>query len=88
MAAPRDECNKLSVVYNNFNFLANSDMKEAVAEGIIRGRPYGGLAFLWNSFLNKFIQILQEHLHNIGRNPHINFCNILPAVRRRDSTSQ
>ena len=38
--------------------LRNSGMKEAVAKGIIRGRSYGGVAFLWHSSLNKYIQVL------------------------------
>ena len=33
------------LINNNFNFHANSGMKEAVAKVIIRGRPYGGVAF-------------------------------------------
>ena len=53
-----DECDKLNLINNNFNFYANSGMKEAVAKGIIRGRPYGGVAFLWHISLNKYIQVL------------------------------
>ena len=60
MAALSDECDKLSLINTNFNFHANSGMKEAVAKGIIRGRPYGGVAFLWHNSLNKYIQVLQE----------------------------
>ena len=55
VAAPRHECNKLSFINNNINFLANSGIKEAVAKRIIRHRPYGGVAFLW---LNSLIQYI------------------------------
>ena len=46
---------------NNFNFHANSGMKEAMAKGIIRGRPYGRVAFSWHSSFNKYIEMLQGY---------------------------
>ena len=55
----QDECDKRSLINNNFDFPATSGMKEAVAYGIIRGRAYGGVAFLWHISLNKYIQVLQ-----------------------------
>ena len=40
-------------------------MKEAVAKGIIRGRPYEGVAFLWRNPWNRYIQVLNGD--NSGR---------------------
>ena len=46
-----DECDKLNLIHNNFNFHANSGMKEAVAKCIIRDRPYFIFIYLFNLLL-------------------------------------
>ena len=35
------ECYKIGLINHNFNFQAVSRMTEAIANGIIRGRPFG-----------------------------------------------
>ena len=49
----------VQVINHNFNFHAVSGMTEAIANGIIRGRPFRGVAFLWHNLLNKYIQVLK-----------------------------
>ena len=36
-----DECYKIGLINHNFNFHAVSGMTEVIANGIIRGRPFG-----------------------------------------------
>lgn len=40
-----DEFDKLALVHSNFNFFAASGMKQAAAHAILKGRPFGGVAF-------------------------------------------
>jgi len=43
-----DELNKLSCVNSEFSFHACSGMSTAVSRGVVSGRPFGGVGFLWN----------------------------------------
>ena len=38
-------CYKIGLINHNFNCHAVSGMTEAIANGIIKGRPFGGVAF-------------------------------------------
>ena len=42
------------------DFVASDSMKYAAQEGIIRGRPYGGVACFWPKCLGKFIRPIQN----------------------------
>lgn len=50
-----DEFEKLAVIHKDFNFFAASGMKQAAANAILKGRPFGGVAFLWHRSLNGVI---------------------------------
>jgi len=50
-----DEFDKLALIHHDFTFYAASGMKQAAANAILKGRPYGGVAFLWHKSINGFI---------------------------------
>ena len=47
-----DELNKFSFVHTDYDFHAVSGMSSALTKGIIRGRPLGGVGFLWHNSIN------------------------------------
>ena len=53
----KDEFDELALVHNYF-FFAASGMKQAAAKAILKGRPFGGVAFLWHKSLNGVIATL------------------------------
>ena len=53
-----DSLNKLGLIDLDFNFHAVSGMTSAVSHGIIRGRPFGGVGFLWRKSVNCFVQFI------------------------------
>ena len=46
-----------------FQYVARSGMEEAVAAGIVRGRPFGGVGIVWTSDLNHVITPLSNYKH-------------------------
>ena len=42
------------------DFVATDSMKYAAQEGVIRGRPYGGIACFWPKQLGKYIRPIQN----------------------------
>ena len=41
-----DELDKLALINSDFNFFAAFGMKQAAANAMLKGRPFGGVAFL------------------------------------------
>lgn len=54
-----DELNKLALVHSDFNFSAVSGMNNAVSAGVLSGRPFGGVGFLWNKRLNNQMSFIK-----------------------------
>jgi exonuclease III len=44
-------------------FVARSGMEDAIASGILRGRPFGGISITWSSDLNHLITPLTNYKH-------------------------
>ena len=53
-----DDCDKLNLVNNNYNYRAVSGMNKAAASNILAGRPFGGVGFLWHKSFNSMIQYI------------------------------
>jgi exonuclease III len=49
---------KLSLINEQFVCFGVSGMTESLATGFLRGRPFGGVAFLWNNNLSSRIKVL------------------------------
>ena len=57
---PKNKLHQLCTVNSNFSAYGISSMNEATEEKIIRGRPFGGVGFLWRKELTNRIKILQS----------------------------
>ena len=57
---PKNKLHQLSTVNSNFAAYGISSMNEATEEKIIRGRPFGGVGFLWRKDLANRIKILHS----------------------------
>src|ERR1700759_3394380 len=53
-----DDLDKLNLIHSNYNYYAASGMNSAVASSILKGRPFGGVGFLWHKSLNSAIKPL------------------------------
>src|SRR5437867_1503206 len=53
-----DELDKLSLINCDFNSFAASGMVHAAASGLLRGRPFGGVGFLFHKSLKGCIQLI------------------------------
>jgi exonuclease III len=54
-----DELDKLALVHSDFNFSAVSGMNKGLCDGILAGRPFGGVGFLWHRSLNNCVEVVQ-----------------------------
>ena len=52
-----DECDRFSSIHDDYNFHAVSDMDDVMAKGILRGRSFGDVCFLWHKCFNRNIQV-------------------------------
>jgi len=57
---PKNKLHQLCTVNSNFSAYGVSSMNEVTEEKIIRGRPFGGVGFLWRKDLTNRIKILQS----------------------------
>ena len=53
---PQQECHFLGSVHPNFNYVASSPVD--LSQRLLRGRPYGGLASLFNEKIAPNIQVV------------------------------
>lgn len=51
-----DELDKLDLIHCDYTYYAASGMNSAVAQDILKGRPFGGVGFLWHKSLNGIIE--------------------------------
>ena len=56
-----DNLDKFNHVHSDYNFFAISSMCIAASEGILKGRPFGGVAFLWHKSLNRCFKFVQSY---------------------------
>jgi exonuclease III len=54
----KDNMDRLGLINTDFCFYGISSMNNAVSTGFLKGRPFGGTAFLWNSKLNNSVKVL------------------------------
>src|SRR5438132_11607503 len=47
---------KLTLICKDFNHRSVSPMTNRLEEGLLRGRPFGGIALMWNKSLDPFVQ--------------------------------
>ena len=55
-----DELDKFNIINADFNYHAVSAMDIAVSLGILKGRPFGGVGFLWRKCFDSNIQVLSN----------------------------
>src|SRR2546425_4534921 len=53
-----DDLKKLSLINKDFNFYAASGMDRASSEGLLRGRPFGGVGVLFHNSLQSSIKLI------------------------------
>ena len=53
-----DELQKFSLLNSNYNYCSVSAMTARLEQSILRGRPFGGVAFLWNKSINSNVQYI------------------------------
>ena len=53
-----DDLDKFNLVRSDYNFHAISSMCSAACVGILKGRPFGGVAFLWHKSVNGCIKLI------------------------------
>jgi len=49
---------KLGLVNSNYSYFGVSGMNQVLSHGLLRGRPFGGVAFLWNNDLSNAIKVI------------------------------
>ena len=47
-----DELDKFNLIHEDYNFYAASGMNCAIANAILKGRPFGRVGFFWHKSLN------------------------------------
>ena len=52
-----------SLAYLDAQYVAQSGMEDAMASGVLRGRPYGGVSIAWSPHLNHGIRPLINYRH-------------------------
>ena len=67
------DLDKLNLIDLNFTSTALSSMNTKAAEGIISGRPFGGVAILWNKSLTKYINKIDSE-DNSGKCLSMKLC--------------
>ena len=55
-----DVLDKFNIINTDFNYHAVSAMDNAVSCGILKGRPFGGVGFLWHKCFDRNIQVLSN----------------------------
>jgi exonuclease III len=50
-----DNLSNLGLINDNISYFGVSGMTKALSSGVVHGRPFGGVAFLWKNDLSKFI---------------------------------
>ena len=55
-----DELDKFNIINTDFNYHAVSAIDNAVSCGILKGRPFGGVGFLWHKCFDSNIQVLSN----------------------------
>ena len=54
-----DELDKFNIINADFNYHAVSAMDIAVSRGILKGRSFWGIGFLWYKYFDSNIQVLR-----------------------------
>src|SRR3989442_2435917 len=54
----RDVLDKLSLINKDFSFFASSGMEKSLSMSLLRGRPFGGVGFLFHNSLNNCLQLI------------------------------
>ena len=55
-----NELNKFSLINSDFSFYAASGMNDAVSQGLLVGRPFRAVGFLWRRSLDSCIQFIAK----------------------------
>jgi len=55
-----DKLSKMSLINCDFEYSSVSDMNSAYTRGILAGRPFGDVAFLWHKSLSRFTEFLRS----------------------------
>jgi len=71
-----DELDKLSVINCDFHSAAVSGMKNSVSSGLLTGRPFGGVGFLWHRSLSGCIEV-------VNRDPEGRCCALVLKLMNR-----
>jgi len=53
-----DNLSNLSMISNNIAYYGVSGMTEKTCSGLVSGRPFGGVAFVWNRDYSKYVKAL------------------------------
>src|SRR2546425_4147850 len=53
-----DGLSKFSLINKDFNFFASSGMDKSLSTGLLGGRPFGGVGFLFHNSLSSSIQLI------------------------------
>src|SRR2546425_913272 len=62
-----DGLDKLSLINKDFSFFASSGMEKSLSMSLLRGRPFGGVGFLFHNSLNNCLQLIGCDSSNQGR---------------------
>ena len=54
-----DDFDKFNLVHSDYNFHAISSICSAASVSILKGRPFGGVTFLWHKSVNGCINFIQ-----------------------------
>jgi exonuclease III len=54
----KDNLHNLALINKNFSYFGISGMGEASCNGLLRGRPFGGVAILWNTSVIKKVTVI------------------------------
>jgi len=64
------------IINGNFYSAAVSSMSKSVSRGLVTGRPFGGVSFLWHRSLNGCVEI-------VNRDPEDRCCALVLKLRNR-----
>ena len=53
-----DQLSKFDLIHKDFNFHAVSGMTASLSRGLLKGRPFGGVGFLWHNSISQYIKFV------------------------------